>query len=74
MQNSYSKSSRQVLEIAQEQAKEFHHRLVGTEHVLLALVIEADGKAGQDPADHERDADRSQGRNRALHGLRSAAP
>jgi ATP-dependent Clp protease ATP-binding subunit ClpC len=34
MQNSYSKSSRQVLEIAQEQAKEFHHRLVGTEHVL----------------------------------------
>lgn len=47
MQNSYSKSSRQVLEIAQEQAKEFHHRLVGTEHVLLALVIEADGKAGK---------------------------
>ncbi len=47
MQNSYSNSSNQVLEIAKEQAQAFHHRLIGTEHVLLAIVIEADGKAGK---------------------------
>ena len=47
MENSYSKSVNQVLEIAREQAQNFHHRLIGTEHVLLALVIETDGKAGK---------------------------
>lgn len=47
MENSYSKSANQVLEIAREQAQNFHHRLVGTEHVLLALVIESDGDAGK---------------------------
>lgn len=47
MENSYSKSVNQVLEIAREQAQEFHHRLIGTEHVLLALVIETDGEAGK---------------------------
>ncbi len=47
MQNSYSNSSNQVLEIAEEQARSFHHRLIGTEHVLLALVIESEGKAGK---------------------------
>lgn len=47
MENSYSKSADQVLEIAREQAQNFHHRLIGTEHVLLALVIESDGDAGK---------------------------
>ncbi len=47
MENSYSKSANQVLEIAREQAQNFHHRLIGTEHVLLALVIESDGEAGK---------------------------
>ena len=47
MENSYSKSVNQVLEIAREQAQNFHHRLIGTEHVLLALVIETDGEAGK---------------------------
>ena len=47
MENSYSKSANQVLEIAREQAQNFHHRLIGTEHVLLALVIESDGDAGK---------------------------
>lgn len=47
MENSYSKSANQVLEIAREQASNFHHRLIGTEHVLLALVIESDGNAGK---------------------------
>lgn len=47
MENSYSKSANQVLEIAREQAQNFHHRLIGTEHILLALVIETDGEAGK---------------------------
>ena len=47
MENSYSKSVNQVLKIAHEQAQNFHHRLIGTEHVLLALVIETDGEAGK---------------------------
>ena len=47
MENSYSKSVNQVLEIAREQAQNFHHRLIGTEHILLALVIETDGEAGK---------------------------
>lgn len=47
MENSYSKSANQVLEIAREQAQNFHHRMIGTEHVLLALVIESDGDAGK---------------------------
>lgn len=47
MENSYSKSANQVLEIAREQARNFHHRMIGTEHVLLALVIESDGDAGK---------------------------
>lgn len=47
MENSYSKSVNQVLEIAREQAQNFHHRMIGTEHVLLALVIESDGDAGK---------------------------
>ena len=47
MEKSYSDSANNVLEIAKEQAQNFHHRIIGTEHVLLALVIEANGDAGK---------------------------
>ena len=47
MENSYSASARNVLDIAREQAQNFNHRIIGTEHVLLALVIEANGEAGK---------------------------
>lgn len=47
MEKSYSDSAKNVLEIAKEQAQSFHHRIIGTEHVLLALVIEANGDAGK---------------------------
>ncbi|CCI81256.1 ATP-dependent Clp protease ATP-binding subunit [Lactobacillus hominis] len=47
MEKSYSNSARDVLQIAREQAQNFHHRIIGTEHVLLALVIEANGNAGK---------------------------
>lgn len=48
MKKTYTRSANQVLEIAREQAQNFHHRLIGTEHVLLAMVIESDGEAGKD--------------------------
>lgn len=47
MENSYSESANKVLQIAREQAQAFNHRLIGTEHVLLALVIESSGDAGK---------------------------
>lgn len=47
MEKSYSDSAKNVLEIAKEQAQNFRHRIIGTEHVLLALVIEANGDAGK---------------------------
>lgn len=47
MEKSYSDSAKNVLEIAKEQGQNFHHRIIGTEHVLLALVIEANGDAGK---------------------------
>ncbi|GBG04195.1 ATP-dependent Clp protease ATP-binding subunit [Lactobacillus rodentium] len=47
MENSYSASARNVLDIAREQAQNFNHRIIGTEHILLALVIEANGEAGK---------------------------
>lgn len=47
MKKTYTRSANQVLEIAREQAQNFHHRLIGTEHVLLAMAIESDGEAGK---------------------------
>lgn len=40
MENLFTPSARQVLVIAQEQAKDFRHQAIGTEHLLLALTIE----------------------------------
>ena len=40
MENLFTPSARNVLIIAQEQAKRFKHPAVGTEHLLLALTIE----------------------------------
>ena len=39
MEKSYSDSAKNVLEIAKEQAQNFHHRIIGTEHDLLAFVF-----------------------------------
>jgi len=47
MDNLFTPSAKNVLLIAQEQAKYFHHHAVGTEHLLMALVIEQDGVAGK---------------------------
>ncbi|WP_125981941.1 ATP-dependent Clp protease ATP-binding subunit [Loigolactobacillus iwatensis] len=47
MDNLFTPSAKNVLVLAQEQAKYFRHHAVGTEHLLLALVIENDGIAGK---------------------------
>ncbi|MDR3191353.1 MAG: ATP-dependent Clp protease ATP-binding subunit [Lactobacillaceae bacterium] len=47
MDNQYTPSAKNVLVLAQEQAKYFKHQAVGTEHLLLALAIEKDGIASK---------------------------
>src|SRR4051812_14378865 len=48
MQNSFDRfteRARKVLTLAQEEAQRFNHNYIGTEHVLLGLVREAEGVA-----------------------------
>lgn len=47
MDNLFTPSAKNVLVLAQEQAKYFRHHAVGTEHLLLALILETDGIAGK---------------------------
>ncbi|WP_225046456.1 ATP-dependent Clp protease ATP-binding subunit [Lacticaseibacillus kribbianus] len=47
MDNLFTPSAKNVLQIAQDQAKAFHHHAVGTEHLLIALVMEPEGIAGK---------------------------
>ncbi len=47
MDNQYTPSAKNVLVLAQEQAKYFKHQAVGTEHLLLALAIEKEGIASK---------------------------
>lgn len=45
MNNLFTPSAKNVLTIAQEQAKKFKHQAIGTEHLLLGLLIETNGVA-----------------------------
>ena len=36
----FSESARKVLSLAQEEAQQFNHNYIGTEHILLGLVRE----------------------------------
>ena len=47
MDELFTARAKAVLAIAQEEAKFFKHQSVGSEHLLLALVIEQDGIAGK---------------------------
>lgn len=47
MNELFTESAKTVLSIAQEEAKYFRHQSVGSEHLLLALVLEPDGIAGK---------------------------
>ncbi len=46
MNELFTDKAKKALLIAQEEAKSFRHRTVGTEHLLLGLVIEDEGIAG----------------------------
>ncbi len=43
----FTKHARQVLQLAQEQAVRLNHNYIGTEHLLLGLVIEESGIASR---------------------------
>jgi len=47
MDELFTQRAKAVLTIAQEEAKYFKHQSVGSEHILLALVIEQNGIAGK---------------------------
>ena len=43
----FSERARRVLSLAQEEAQRFNHNYIGTEHVLLGLVIDNEGTAAK---------------------------
>jgi transcription antitermination factor NusG len=43
----FTKRARKVLRLSQEEAQRLHHTCIGTEHLLLGLVREADGVAAK---------------------------
>ena len=47
MDELFTQRAKAVLAIAQEETKYFKHQAVGSEHLLLALIIEQDGIAGK---------------------------
>lgn len=47
MNELFTEKAKTVLGIAQEEAKAFRHHSVGTEHILLGIVKEAEGIAGK---------------------------
>ncbi|WP_303149864.1 ATP-dependent Clp protease ATP-binding subunit [uncultured Megasphaera sp.] len=46
MNNRLTNDAKAVLQYAQEAAQKFHHDYIGTEHILLGLVLNTDGIAG----------------------------
>lgn len=47
MNDLFTEKAKKVLLIAQEEAKQFRHRTVGTEHLLLGMIKEKEGIAGK---------------------------
>lgn len=47
MYSRFTNGAKKVLQYAQQMAQEFHHGYVGTEHILLGLILEKDGIGGQ---------------------------
>jgi ATP-dependent Clp protease ATP-binding subunit ClpC len=43
----FTKRAKQVLSLAQEEARHFNHPYVGTEHILLGLIRDREGVAGK---------------------------
>ncbi len=42
----FTERARRVLSLAQEEAQRFQHNYIGTEHLLLGLVREGEGRCG----------------------------
>ena len=47
MEDLFTPKAKEVLMLAQEEAKYFKHQTIGSEHLLLALVVEQEGIAGK---------------------------
>lgn len=47
MEGLFTPKAKEVLMLAQEEAKYFKHQTIGSEHLLLALVVEQEGIAGK---------------------------
>ncbi len=45
--NEFSEAAKNVIVLAQEEAKKLNHAVIGTEHILLGLILEEEGLAGQ---------------------------
>jgi ATP-dependent Clp protease ATP-binding subunit ClpC len=43
----FTNRARRVVILAQEEARVLHHNHIGTEHILLGLIREGEGVAGQ---------------------------
>ena len=43
----FSERARRVLSLAQEEATQFNHNFIGTEHILLGLIRESEGVAAK---------------------------
>lgn len=48
----FTQRARRVLSLAQEEAERLQHNAIGTEHVLIGLMLEGEGVAGQVLRDH----------------------
>lgn len=47
MINEFNNAAKKAINIAQEEVKGFKHNVLGTEHILLGLIIEKEGIAGK---------------------------
>lgn len=47
MYERFSDKARKVIELSEQNAKRLNHEYVGTEHLLLGLIREEEGLAGQ---------------------------
>jgi len=47
MTNEFNNAAKKAISIAQEEVKGFKHNVLGTEHILLGLMIEEEGIAGK---------------------------
>ena len=62
----YTSGAKKVLQLAMDEARDFNHRYVGTEHLLLGLIREGDGIAAKVLADAGVNLDAARAETRRL--------